>query len=181
MGALQVVSLEVLHGKPHVVPLLEYGVTSNISGTRQWVLVFPRYASSMREWRTKWAGKGLNTQDLSVYLSLFLQVSHSGVDFWVQACWAGKQQLRQPASTTISSTRLRVVVFPGHQLGRQRSDTQDLPAALQCTSACSCRHAVVVVGRLLACWQEGSSRSGLYTDNRSKQLCSRSKKVSVSL
>lgn len=78
IGALQVVTLEVLHGKPHVIPLLEYGVTSAISGTRQWVLVFPRYASSLREWRTKWAGKGLHTQDLPVYLSLFLQVRGSG-------------------------------------------------------------------------------------------------------
>jgi hypothetical protein len=57
-----------------VVPLLEYGVTSSISGVRQWVLVFPRYQGSLREWRLNWAGRGLNTEELPVYLSLFLQV-----------------------------------------------------------------------------------------------------------
>jgi hypothetical protein len=71
----QVASLEFLRGQPSVVPLLDYGVTTSISGVRQWVLIFPRYAGSMREWRVSWAGRGLNSNDLPVYLSLFLQVS----------------------------------------------------------------------------------------------------------
>lgn len=75
---LQVASLESLRGQPCVVPLLEYGVTSCISGVRQWVLVFPRYQGSLREWRLNWAGRGLNTQELPVYLSLFLQVGRVG-------------------------------------------------------------------------------------------------------
>lgn len=77
MGAarcLQVASLDALRGQASVVPLLEYGVSSSISGTRQWVLVFPKYAGSMREWRLRWRGKGLDTQDLPVYLRLFIQV-----------------------------------------------------------------------------------------------------------
>lgn len=64
----------MLRGQPAVVPLLEYGITSSISGQRQWVLVFPRYLGSMREWRLKWRGKGLDAKDLPVYLRLFLQV-----------------------------------------------------------------------------------------------------------
>lgn len=71
---LQVASLDALRGQACVVPLLEYGVTSSISGTRQWVLVFPQYAGSMREWRLRWRGKGLDAQDLPVYLRLFIQV-----------------------------------------------------------------------------------------------------------
>jgi hypothetical protein len=67
-------SLEALRGQPCSVPLLQYGVTSTLSGSRQWVLVFPRYAASLREWRLKWRGRGLQQQDLAVYLGLFLQV-----------------------------------------------------------------------------------------------------------
>lgn len=70
----QVASLEAMRGHPAVVPLLEYGITSSISGGRQWVLVFPRYAGSLREWRLKWRGRGLDARDLPVYLRLFLQV-----------------------------------------------------------------------------------------------------------
>jgi hypothetical protein len=72
--SLQVVSLEALRGQPSVVPLLEYGVTCSLNGSRQWVLVFPRYASSMREWRLKKGSRGLAPQDLPVYLRLFMQV-----------------------------------------------------------------------------------------------------------
>lgn len=71
----KVASLEFLRGRPSVVPLLDYGVTTSVSGMRQWVLVFPRYAGSMREWRISWAGRGLDTHDLPMYLSLFVQVS----------------------------------------------------------------------------------------------------------
>jgi len=63
-----------MRGHPAVVPLLEYGISSSISGARQWVLVFPRYAGSLRDWRLKWRGRGLDAQDLPVYLRLFLQV-----------------------------------------------------------------------------------------------------------
>mgnify|MGYP001807346199 CR=1 FL=1 len=72
---LQVASLDALRGQASVVQLKDYGVTSSVSGARQWVLVFPQYAGSMREWRLKWRGKGLNTQDLPVYLRLFIRVS----------------------------------------------------------------------------------------------------------
>jgi hypothetical protein len=73
-GVSQVVSLEALWGQPSVVPLLEYGVTCSLNGARQWVMVFPRYASSMREWRLRRSGRGLVPQDLPIYLRLFMQV-----------------------------------------------------------------------------------------------------------
>lgn len=68
----------MLHGQPAVIPLLDYGVTSSIRGNRQWVLLFPRYAGSLREWRLRWRGKGLDGADLPVYLQLFLQVRAEG-------------------------------------------------------------------------------------------------------
>lgn len=66
--------LEVLQGCHGVIPLLEYGVISGASGQRQWLLVFPRYGCSLREWRQRWRGRNLDKTDLAVYLRLFVQV-----------------------------------------------------------------------------------------------------------
>lgn len=88
MLSLQVVSLEALRGRASVVPLLEYGVTCSLNGSRQWVLVFPRYASSMREWRLR-RGRGLAPQDLPVYLHLFMQVGRACVDSSRGCCGGG--------------------------------------------------------------------------------------------
>lgn len=76
---VQVAILESLQGQHGIVPLLEYGVmvdyTDSSSATQpQWVLVFPRYSGSLREWRLR-RGQGLGHQDIELYLNIFLQVT----------------------------------------------------------------------------------------------------------
>jgi hypothetical protein len=84
---VQVTVLEVLQGQPGIIPLLEYGVTSRISDQRQWLLVFPRYGGSLREWRQRWRGRGLTCGDLRVYLRLFLQVRRAPSMLLWGLCW----------------------------------------------------------------------------------------------
>lgn len=81
--------LELMHGQPGIVPLLEYGLASSSSGSgrggggggqRQWLLVFPQYERSLRDWRLQWRGRGLDARDLPAYLHLFVQVC-------VCLCW----------------------------------------------------------------------------------------------
>ncbi|KAF8065888.1 hypothetical protein HT031_002949 [Scenedesmus sp. PABB004] len=85
----QVAVLELLRGCPGVVPLLDYGVAlgdappspRGASGSGggalaqpapRWLLAFPRYRCSLRDWRQA-RGRGLRPGDARLYLAAFVQ------------------------------------------------------------------------------------------------------------
>eukprot|EP00775_Hariotina_reticulata_P006738 gene6738-6958_t len=72
--------LSSLRSQPGVIPLLDFAVcgsTSTSSGhvvQPSWLLVFPRYSGSLKEWRIM-RGLGLQREDIGMYLRVFIQVA----------------------------------------------------------------------------------------------------------
>lgn len=73
----EVAALEVLRGTPGVVPLIDYGLARDGGGApgdgTAFLLVLPRYASSLAAWRRGQPG-ALDGRRARLYLAVFLQV-----------------------------------------------------------------------------------------------------------
>jgi serine/threonine protein kinase len=65
--------LEALAGTPGVVPLIDYGLAPDCSAFQ---LVFPRYGSSLAEWRRA-QGARLDAMRVRLYLAVFLQMAEA--------------------------------------------------------------------------------------------------------
>jgi hypothetical protein len=126
----QVAILDSLLKKGHegIVPLLDYGVMdgrcSAADSARQqqqqqpqWVLVFPLYAGSLKAWRHK-RGKGLQRQDIALYLRVFLRVGiiqdrSTGRSCWMLCAWLCESLLvglQHPASSSSSLAGISAVL-----------------------------------------------------------------------